>query len=93
MSRPALIPYAGKPSLRPRWTKGEPVCFRKAKFENQGDNLYSIGVVAAELSDDAAQTAAALFRAGHDNVSIARLLECTPAAAANALSRIRDAGR
>lgn len=34
-----------------------------------------------------------LFRQGHDNISIAWLLACTPAAAANALARARDRER
>lgn len=89
-----LIPYAGKPVARAgRWTRGQPVCFRKAKFEQQGDNLYSIGARESALSDEQGEKVLALFRSGQDTVWIAAHFECTPAAAANALDRARDKER
>lgn len=46
-----------------------------------------------ELGHYSQAEALRLFRAGLDNVDIAKRLECTPAAAANAIARARDAER
>jgi hypothetical protein len=77
MSRPALIPYVGQP----RRASGKPYT-PPGKFE-----------VVTSLDAYREAQVAELFAAGHDTVAIAKHLRCTPASAANALSRIRDAGR
>lgn len=46
-----------------------------------------------ELDEMGAASALRLFRSGLDNVAIAWELACTPAAAANAIARVRDEER
>ncbi len=77
MTRPALIPYVGQP----RRASGKPYT-PPGKYQ-----------AVTNLDAYRESQVAELFAAGKDTVSIAKHLHCTPAAAANALSRIRDAGR
>ena len=49
--------------------------------------------LATDLGSDGSEAALRLFRSGLDTVDIASRLECTPAAAANAVARARDEER
>lgn len=79
--RPALIPYAGRPKQ-----SVPPIAVKKHKprIEGRPEPLQ------ASLGLFGQSEVLRLFRAGFDTVDIAKQLQCTPAAAANALARARD---
>lgn len=71
-------------SLRPlRLQTARPLMLIGTGLPARHDDLDGIGAAAALR----------LFRSGLDNVDIAWELECTPAAAANAIARARDEER
>lgn len=81
--RGALIPYAG--SERPRLVSVD--------ASNPASAFLSAPPLASTLTEEREADAVWLFRTGLDTVDIARKLQCTPAAAANALARARDRER
>ena len=74
-SHRALIPYVGKPKA-PRMPR--------PRIVGRPEPL------ARTLGPFGQSEALRLFRAGFDNVDIAKQMQCTPAAAAGALARARD---
>jgi hypothetical protein len=75
----ALIPYAG--------SERASVAYAKPKIQGPPPKLIE------RLSAFNEDHALVLFRRGYDTVSVANLLECTPAAAANGLANARDRER
>ncbi len=81
----ALVPYVGKPRSGPR--TGIHRGFEKQRIYGRPDPLPQ------RLSDLDQDRALNLFRDGKDTRDIASILNCTEAAAANAVARARDAER
>lgn len=75
-----LIPYAGSERTAPRLGA-------VLKIQGRPPKLIE------KLSPFNEDRALKMLRNGHDNVSIAWLLACTPAAAANGLANARDRER